>query len=100
MDINLYIKAFNKKRLEELVHQLTHITLEAGISFNGPITLPNRTRRFDIMRSPHIDKASRDQFKICVHKRLVKIRSLNIKAIELIMKSEFPAGVEVKVQFL
>lgn len=75
-----------------------HTAKETGARVVGPIPLPTKISRWTVLRSPHIDKNSREQFEIRVHKRLIEIIEPTQQTIDALMQLELPAGVEVEIK--
>jgi small subunit ribosomal protein S10 len=71
-----------------------------GARVRGPVPLPNKTERFTVLRSPHIDKKSREQFELQTHKRLVDILDCPPQTVDALMKLELAAGVDVEIKLL
>jgi small subunit ribosomal protein S10 len=71
-----------------------------GARVRGPVPLPNRIERFTVLRSPHIDKKSREQFELQTHKRLVDILDCPPQTVDALMKLELAAGVDVEIKLL
>lgn len=71
-----------------------------GANVRGPVPLPNRIERFTVLRSPHIDKKSREQFEMRTHKRLVDIINCPPQTVDALMKLELAAGVDVEIKIL
>jgi small subunit ribosomal protein S10 len=71
-----------------------------GARVRGPVPLPNRIERFTVLRSPHIDKKSREQFELQTHKRLVDILDCPPQTVDALMKLELAAGVDVEIKIL
>jgi small subunit ribosomal protein S10 len=71
-----------------------------GARVRGPVPLPNRIERFTVLRSPHIDKKSREQFELQTHKRLVDILDCLPRTVDALMKLELAAGVDVEIKLL
>jgi small subunit ribosomal protein S10 len=69
-----------------------------GAIVKGPVPLPTRMKRFDILRSPHVNKTSRDQFEIRTHQRLMDIVDPTDKTVDALMKLDLPAGVDVEIK--
>ena len=69
-----------------------------GAIVKGPVPLPTRMQRFDILRSPHVNKSSRDQFEIRTHQRLMDIVDPTDKTVDALMKLDLPAGVDVEIK--
>ena len=71
---------------------------DAGAVVHGPVPLPTRIQRFDVLRSPHVNKTSRDQFEIRTHQRLMDIIDPTDKTVDALMKLDLPAGVDVEIK--
>jgi small subunit ribosomal protein S10 len=71
---------------------------KSGAKVSGPIPLPTRTNKYTVLRSPHVDKKSREQFEIRTHKRLLDILEPTQQTIDALMKLELPAGVDVEIK--
>jgi len=69
-----------------------------GAIVTGPIPLPTRKKIFTVLRSPHVNKDSREQFKLCTYKRMLDIYSSSTKTIDALMKLELPSGVDVEIK--
>ena len=74
------------------------VVLAVGAIVRGPVPLPTRMQRFDILRSPHVNKTSRDQFEIRTHQRLMDIVDPTDKTVDALMKLDLPAGVDVEIK--
>ncbi|HLG28917.1 MAG TPA: 30S ribosomal protein S10, partial [Candidatus Brocadiales bacterium] len=69
-----------------------------GAKVSGPIPLPTRIERYTVLRSPHVDKKSREQFEIRTHKRLIEISEPTAKTVDALNKLNMPAGIEVRIK--
>jgi len=69
-----------------------------GAIVSGPIPLPTEKEKFTVLRSPHVNKKSREQFQLCTYKRLVDIFSTSSKTVDALMKLELPSGVDVEIK--
>ena len=70
----------------------------SGAVVNGPIPLPTRKQKFTVIRSPHVNSDSKEQFQLCTYKRLLDIYSSTSKTIDALMKLELPSGVDVEIK--
>jgi len=77
---------------------LIHAVKSTGAVVNGPIPLPTNKKIFTVLRSPHVNKKSREQFQLSAYKRLLDIYSSSSKTIDALMKLELPSGVEVEIK--
>ncbi|RLC40396.1 MAG: 30S ribosomal protein S10 [Candidatus Coatesbacteria bacterium] len=80
------------------VKEIIQTTERTGARVSGPVPLPTRINRYTVLRSPHIDKKSREQFEIRVHKRLLEIDMPTPETIDALMKLQLPAGVDVEIK--
>ena len=92
------LEAFDTKLLTEACKSLIEgISSINGIA-KGPIPLPTKKRIYCVLRSPHVNKTSREQFKLCTYKRLLDIYSNNSKTVDALMKLELPNGVDIEIR--
>ncbi len=96
--IRIKLKSFDYRILDKSVASIVNTAKETGAKVVGPIPLPTKISRWTILRSPHIDKNSREQFEIRVHKRLIEILEPTQQTIDALMQLELPAGVEVEIK--
>jgi small subunit ribosomal protein S10 len=96
--IRVKLKSFDAKLLEKSVAKIVATTNRSGAKVTGPIPLPTRIEKFCVLRSPHVNKKSREQFEIRTHKRLIDIVDPNSDTVEALMKLELPAGVSVDIK--
>jgi len=74
------------------------VAKRTGAQVSGPVPLPTKRTLFTVLRSPHVDKRSREQFELRVHKRLIEISNATAEMVDALMKLEVPAGVEVEIK--
>ena len=84
--------------LDDSLTKIVDTAKRTGASISGPILLPTDIKRYTVLRSPHVDKKSREQFEMKVHKRLVEIIDPTPRTVEELMKLELPAGVDVEIK--
>lgn len=96
--IRIKLKSYDHRILDKSVASIVSTARETGAKVVGPIPLPTKISRWTILRSPHIDKNSREQFEIRVHKRLIEILEPTQQTIDALMQLELPAGVEVEIK--
>jgi len=96
--IRIRLKAFDYKLIDRSALEIVDTAKRTGAVVKGPVPLPTRVERFDILRSPHIDKASRDQFEMRTHLRLMDIIDPTDKTVDALMKLDLPAGVDVEIK--
>ena len=84
--------------IDQSASEIAETAKRSGAIVRGPIPLPTRIERFDVLRSPHVNKTSRDQFEIRTHLRLMDIVDPNDKTVDQLMKLDLPAGVDVEIK--
>jgi small subunit ribosomal protein S10 len=90
--IRIRLKAFDYKLIDQSAAEIVDTAKRTGAIVKGPVPLPTRMKRFDILRSPHVNKTSRDQFEIRTHQRLMDIVDPTDKTVDALMKLDLPAG--------
>jgi len=96
--IRIRLKAFDYRLIDQSAAQIVDTAKRTGAVVKGPIPLPTKIERFDILRSPHVNKTSRDQFEIRTHLRLMDIVEPTDKTVDALMKLDLPAGVDVEIK--
>ena len=96
--IRIRLKAFDYKLIDQSAAEIVDTAKRTGAIVKGPVPLPTRMKRFDILRSPHVNKCSRDQFEIRTHQRLMDIVDPTDKTVDALMKLDLPAGVDVEIK--
>ena len=96
--IRIRLKAFDYKLIDQSASEIADTAKRSGAIVRGPIPLPTRIERFDVLRSPHVNKTSRDQFEIRTPLRLMDIIDPNDKTVDQLMKLDLPAGVDVEIK--
>ena len=96
--IRITLKAYDHRVLDLSAQQILEAAERTGAAVAGPIPMPTNIRRFCVLRSPHVNKKSREQFKLCSYKRLLDIYSSSSKTVDALMKLELPSGVEVEIK--
>ena len=97
-NIRIRLKAYDHRVLDTSAKEILETAKRTGADVRGPIPLPTRIEKFTVLRSPHIDKKSREQFEIRTHKRLMDIVDPTDKTVDALMKLELPAGVDVQIK--
>ena len=98
--IRIRLKAFDHRLLDQSSSEIVETVKRTGGHIAGPIPLPTQIERYCVLRSPHVDKKSREQFEIRTHKRLLDILEPTQQTIDALMKLELSAGVEVEIKML
>jgi small subunit ribosomal protein S10 len=96
--IRLKLQAFDHRLLDKAVKQIVSAVKRTGAQLMGPVPLPNKRRCLTVLRSPHIDKESREQFELTTHKRILDIISPSDKTMEQLMKLNISSGVDVEIK--
>ena len=96
--IRIRLKAYDYRLLDQSTTEIVDTAKRTGARLAGPIPLPTQVQRFTVLRSPHVDKKSREQFEIRTHKRLLDILEPTQQTIDALMKLELPAGVDVEIK--
>ncbi|MBU1701371.1 MAG: 30S ribosomal protein S10 [Candidatus Eisenbacteria bacterium] len=92
------LKSFDHQILDRSARDIVESARRTGAITAGPIPLPTKRSVYTVLRSPHVDKKSREQFEIRVHKRLIEITQSNQQTLESLMKLELPAGVDIEIK--
>ena len=96
--IRIRLKAFDYKLIDRSTLEIVETAKRTGAVVRGPLPLPTRIRRLDVLRSPHVNKTSRDQFELRTHLRLMDIIEPTDKTVDALMKLDLPAGVDVEIK--
>jgi small subunit ribosomal protein S10 len=96
--IRITLKAFEHRILDAATAEIVNTAKRTGATVCGPVPLPNRIKKFSVIRSPHIDKGSQEQFEMRTHKRLIDIENPPQTTVEALMKLDLPAGVDVEIK--
>ena len=96
--IRIRLKAFDYRLIDQSALEIVDTAKRTGAVVKGPIPLPTRIQRFDVLRSPHVNKSSRDQFEMRTHVRLMDIIDPTDKTVDALMKLDLPAGVDVALK--
>src|SRR3972149_9892527 len=96
--IRLTLRSYDHRLLDKAVKQIVLTARRTGSELMGPIPLPNKRRCFTVLRSPHIDKKSREQFELTTHKRILDIVAPSDQTMDALMKLSISSGVDVEIQ--
>ena len=97
-NIRIRLKAYDHRVLDTSAKEIVETAKRTGADVRGPIPLPTRIEKFTVLRSPHIDKKSREQFEIRTHKRLMDIIDPTPQTVDALMKLDLAAGVDVEIK--
>jgi len=92
------LRAYDHKLLDQSVEEIVNTVKKTGANVAGPIPLPTVINRYCVLRSPHIDKKSREQFEIRTHKRILDIIDPSQQTVDALMKLDLSAGVDVEIK--
>ncbi|PQA51969.1 30S ribosomal protein S10 [Amnimonas aquatica] len=95
--IRIRLKAFDHRLIDQSALEIVETAKRTGAQVCGPIPMPTRIERFNVLTSPHVNKDARDQYEIRTHKRLVDIVQPTDKTVDALMKLDLAAGVDVQI---
>ena len=96
--IRIRLKGYDHRLLDQSAIEIIDTARRTGAKVSGPIPLPTRINRWTVLRSPHVDKKSREQFEIRTHKRLLDILDPTPQTVDALMKLDLAAGVDVEIK--
>jgi small subunit ribosomal protein S10 len=97
-NIRIILRAFDHRLLDQSAQQIVEAAERTGVSVAGPVPMPTHIKRFCVIRSPHVDKDSREHFELRTHKRLVDILEPNPKTVDALTRLQMPAGVDISIK--
>jgi len=97
-NIRIRLKAFDHRVLDQSTQEIVETAKRTGAEVLGPIPLPTRIESFTVLRSPHVNKKSREQFEMRTHKRVLDIVSPTAQTVDALMKLDLAAGVDVEIK--
>ena len=97
-NIRIRLKAFDRRVLDQSTGEIVSTAKRTGAQVRGPIPLPTKIEKYTVLRSPHIDKKSREQFEIRTHKRMLEIVDPTPQTVDALMKLDLAAGVDVEIK--
>ncbi|MDA8168618.1 MAG: 30S ribosomal protein S10 [Nitrospiraceae bacterium] len=96
--IRIKLRAYDHRLLDQSVKEIVEAARRTGARVAGPVPLPTKISKYTVLRSPHVDKKSREQFEIRTHKRLIDIYEPTQQTMDALMKLEIAAGVDVEIK--
>ena len=96
--IRIRLKAYDHSILDQSAKKIVETAKQAGAEVSGPIPLPTKKNVFTVLRSPHVNKKSREQFEMRTHKRLIDILDPTPKVVDSLMRLDLPAGVDIEIK--
>ena len=97
-NIRIRLKAFDHRVLDQSTGEIVQTAKRTGAEVRGPIPLPTRIEKYTVLRGPHIDKKSREQFEIRTHKRMLDIVDPTPQTVDALMELDLAAGVDVEIK--
>lgn len=96
--IRIKLRSYDHNLVDRSSANILRAIKGTGVVISGPIPLPTRKQVFTVLRSPHVNKKSREQFQICVYKRIIDIYSDSPKTVNALMRLDLPAGIDVEIK--
>ncbi|HDH51072.1 MAG TPA: 30S ribosomal protein S10 [Nitrospirae bacterium] len=96
--IRINLRAYDYRLLDQSVKEIVETAKRTGAKISGPVPLPTKKHKITVLRSPHVDKKSREQFEIRTHKRLIDILEPTPQTVDALMKLDLSAGVDVEIK--
>lgn len=96
--IRIRLKAYDHKLLDKSAREIVDTARRTGVNIRGPFPLPTTISRWTVLRGPHVDKKSREQFEMRIHKRLIEIENSTPQTTEFLKKLSLPASVDVEIK--
>ncbi|MDO8136041.1 MAG: 30S ribosomal protein S10 [Candidatus Brocadiales bacterium] len=96
--IRIRMEAYDHRVLDQAAAEIVETAKRTGAKVLGPVPLPTRVERYTVLRSPHVDKKSREQFEIRTHKRIIDILEPTAKTVDALNRLNMPAGIEIKIK--
>ncbi|MFW6233777.1 MAG: 30S ribosomal protein S10 [Spirochaetota bacterium] len=96
--IRVRLRGFDIELIDQSARSIVQTVQKSGSKVSGPIPLPTRINKYTVLRSPHVNKKSREQFEMRTHKRLIDIIEPSSQVMDALMKLELPAGVDVEIK--
>lgn len=96
--IRIRLKAYDHRTLDDSAILIVEAAERTGANVSGPVPLPTEIKKFCVIRSPHIDKDSQEQFELRTHKRLIDILDPTSRTVDALMRLQMPSGVDVEIK--
>lgn len=96
--IRIKLKSYDYNLVDKSAEKIVKTVKSTGAVVSGPIPLPTHRRIYTVLKSPHVNKKAREQFKLCSYKRLMDIYSSTSKTVDALMRLELPSGVDVEIK--
>ncbi len=96
--IKIRLESYDHEALDASAQEIVNVARQSEAVVAGPVPLPTRIERFTVLRSPHVDKKSREQFEIRTHRRVIYLTHPTKKTVDLLAKLNLPAGVDIRIK--
>jgi len=96
--MRIKLKAFDNRLLDQSAKEIIELVQKTGVKISGPVPLPTRKEVYTVLRSPHVNKKSREQFQMKIHKRVIDIIEPTARTVDSLSKLSLPAGIEVEMK--
>ncbi|MBU4360759.1 30S ribosomal protein S10 [Candidatus Parcubacteria bacterium] len=96
--VRIKIRAYDHKVIDQAVRTIIDNVKKTGVEFKGPVPLPTEKKKYTVNRSSFVHKDSREQFEMCIHKRLIDIYNPNAKTIDQLSNLSLPSGVDIEIK--
>lgn len=96
--MRIKLKAFDNRLLDQSAKEIIELVQKTGVKISGPVPLPTKKEVYTVLRSPHVNKKSREQFQIKIHKRVIDIIEPTARTVDSLSKLSLPAGIEVEMK--
>ena len=96
--MRIKLKAFDNRLLDQSAKEIIEMLKKTGVKISGPVPLPTKREIYTVLRSPHVNKKSREQFQITIHKRVIDVIEPTARTVDSLSKLSLPAGVEVEMK--
>jgi small subunit ribosomal protein S10 len=96
--IRIRLKAYDHEIVDQSTKKIVETAERTGASISGPIPLPTERSLYCVIRSPHVNKDSREHFEMCTHKRMIDILDPSPKTVDSLMRLDLPAGVDIEIK--
>jgi small subunit ribosomal protein S10 len=96
--IRIRLKAYDHVAIDRSAREIVRTVTRTGAKISGPVPLPTKRTVYTVLRSPHVDKKSREQFEMRIHKRLIDIYDSSQQTVDSLMRLDLPAGVDVEIK--
>ena len=96
--IRIRLKSYDHRTLDRSADEIVRTAKRTGAIISGPIPLPTDRTLYTVLRSPHVDKKSREQFQTKIHKRLIDIYNSTPQTVDVLMKLDLPAGIDIEIK--